>query len=111
MSVFLIRLVKKYTACQSRCVTISHSIGYRIHATISRRSGTPRPQGTTRVLGRTPNPILMASDADRDGYVPNVVYTCGAVKMEDSLFIPYGFSDSGIGFISARIADVLSCME
>ena len=65
----------------------------------------------SRVLGRTPHPILMASEADRDGYVPNVVYTCGAVKIGNDLFMPYGFSDSGIGFISLGIRDLLASME
>ncbi len=63
------------------------------------------------IIGRTPNPVLMASEADRDGYVPNVVYTCGAVKTGSSLFMPYGFSDSGIGFISLGIPELLGCME
>ena len=65
----------------------------------------------SRVIGRTPRPVLMASEADRDGYVPNVVYTCGAVKVGDDLFVPYGFSDSGIGFVSVGISELLTCME
>jgi predicted GH43/DUF377 family glycosyl hydrolase len=64
-----------------------------------------------RVIGRTPHPILMASEADRDGYVPNVVYTCGALKTGENLFVPYGFSDSGIGFVSFKIADLLASLE
>ena len=65
----------------------------------------------SRVLGRTARPILMAAEAERDGYVPNVVYTCGSIKVEDSLFIPYGFADSGIGFMSVRISDLLAFMQ
>ncbi len=64
----------------------------------------------SRVLGRTPRPILMASEGDRDGYVPNVVYTCGALRLADTLFVPYGFADSGIGFMSVRISDLLGSM-
>ncbi len=64
-----------------------------------------------RVIGRTPLPILMASEADRDGYVPNVVYTCGALKIADNLFMPYGFSDSGIGFVSFGIRELLATLE
>jgi predicted GH43/DUF377 family glycosyl hydrolase len=64
----------------------------------------------SRVLGRTPRPILMASEGDRDGYVPNVVYTCGALRLADTLFVPYGFADSGIGFMSIRISDLLGSM-
>jgi predicted GH43/DUF377 family glycosyl hydrolase len=63
-----------------------------------------------RVIGRTPLPILMASESDRDGYVPNVVYTCGALKIGTTLFVPYGFADSGIGFMSVGIGDLLASM-
>ena len=65
----------------------------------------------SRIIGRTPRPVLMASEADRDGYVPNVVYTCGAVKIGTSLFMPYGFSDSGIGFSSVELRDLLNAMQ
>lgn len=65
----------------------------------------------SRVIGRTPRPVLVASKADRDGFVPNVVYTCGALKIGDGLFVPDGFSDSGFGFISVGLNDLLSCME
>lgn len=65
----------------------------------------------SRVVARTPHPILMASEADRDGYVPNVVYTCGCLTIGDCLFVPYGFADSGIGFFSVRLADLLAAME
>jgi predicted GH43/DUF377 family glycosyl hydrolase len=44
----------------------------------------------SRVLARTPNPTLSAADEDREGYVPNVVCTCGAIHVGDDLFLPYG---------------------
>lgn len=67
-------------------------------------------QNPSRVLARTAQPILMASEGDRDGYVPNVVYTCGSVKIDDSLFVPYGFADSGIGFFSVKLDELLGAM-
>lgn len=51
-----------------------------------------------KVLGRTARPLLAAADEDREGYVPNVVYTCGAVRIGDELFMPYGVADSSICF-------------
>lgn len=44
----------------------------------------------SKVLGRTREPILAAKDQDREGYVPNVVYSCGAIRHGDTLFLPYG---------------------
>ncbi len=90
-------------------LVLSHGVGamrkYSIGALLLDKSDP------SRILARSPRPVLMASEADRDGYVPNVVYTCGAVKIGDSLFVPYGFSDSGIGFISVGLRDLLANME
>lgn len=52
-----------------------------------------------KVLGRTARPLISAADQDREGYVPNVVYTCGAIRVgKDQLFMPYGVADSSICF-------------
>ena len=63
------------------------------------------------VLGRTTNPILSAADEDREGYVPNVVYTCGAIRVGDDLFLPYGVADSSVCFAFVAIRDILAQME
>ena len=63
-----------------------------------------------KVLGRTPEPILAAKDQDREGYVPNVVYSCGAIRHGEQLFLPYGIADSSIGFSFVPVADLLKAM-
>ncbi len=63
-----------------------------------------------RVLGRTRSPILAAADQDREGYVPNVVYTCGAMRHGDKLFMPYGIADSSVGFAFVSIKELLDKM-
>src|SRR3546814_5103313 len=62
----------------------------------------------SKLLGRTPNPLLSAADEDREGYVPNVVYTCGAIRVGDDLFLPYGVADSSVCFVFMPIADLLA---
>lgn len=64
----------------------------------------------SKVIGRTPQPILSAVDEDREGYVPNVVYTCGAIRVGDDLFLPYGVADSSVCFAFVAIRDVLAAM-
>ena len=64
----------------------------------------------SRVLARSREPILAARNQDREGYVPNVVYTCGAMKIGDSLFVPFGLADSAVGFAFAPIAEVLAAL-
>ena len=65
----------------------------------------------SKVLARTARPVLTAIDADRSGYVPNVIYTCGALLVGDRLHIPYGISDSAVGFATASVADIMALME
>lgn len=64
----------------------------------------------SKVLGRTPHPILAAADEDREGYVPNVVYTCGAIRVGDDLFLPYGVADSSVCFAFVAINEILDAM-
>jgi len=63
-----------------------------------------------KVIGRTSQPLLAAKDQDREGYVPNVVYSCGAIRHNDTLFIPYGIADSSIGFAFMPISELLAAM-
>lgn len=64
----------------------------------------------SRVIARSAKPILTAIDADRFGYVPNVVYTCGALLVGEQLLVPYGISDSAVGFATTSVADLLAMM-
>jgi predicted GH43/DUF377 family glycosyl hydrolase len=63
-----------------------------------------------RVLGRTAHPIVSPSDEDREGYVPNVVYTCGALAYGRRLFMPYGVADSSVAFCFVDIDELLASM-
>ncbi len=65
----------------------------------------------SKLIGRTKEPVLTAVDADRSGYVPNVVYTCGVLEVGERLLIPYGISDSAVGFATATILDLLDLMR
>ncbi|MBK5264030.1 MAG: glycoside hydrolase family 130 protein [Alphaproteobacteria bacterium] len=65
----------------------------------------------SKVLARTRDPVLAAVDEDREGYVPNVVYTCGAMKHGDHIFMPYGVADSSVAFAFVPISEMLSLMD
>jgi predicted GH43/DUF377 family glycosyl hydrolase len=64
----------------------------------------------SRVLARSERPILSPKDREREGYVPNVVYTCGAMRVGETLFMPYGISDSAIGFATVPIAELIASL-
>jgi len=65
----------------------------------------------SKVLARSREPVLTAVDADRAGYVPNVIYTCGVLKVGSKLLIPYGISDSAVGFATAGIDEIVASMD
>ena len=64
----------------------------------------------SKVLARSVKPILSPKDSDREGYVPNVVYTCGAMRVGQMLFMPYGISDSAIGFATVPIDELIASL-
>ena len=65
----------------------------------------------SKLLARTPQPILTPSPDERDGYVPNVVYSCGAMIAGRELMIPYGVADNFAAFATTTVDRLLTCME
>lgn len=61
-----------------------------------------------KVIARSKEPLLSPSEDNREGYVPNVIYTCGAMRVGDWIFMPYGVADSSIHFASIKIKDLLA---
>ena len=64
-----------------------------------------------RVIAHLPEPILSPGEDVRDGYVPNVVYSCGSLVHGDCLLLPYGFSDFGIAVATLSLAEVLASLR
>ena len=62
----------------------------------------------TKVLGHLPEPLLCPTEEEREGYVPNVLYTCGAIIHNDELVIPYSMSDTSSGIAVIPVKDLLS---
>jgi predicted GH43/DUF377 family glycosyl hydrolase len=65
----------------------------------------------TKVIGRLPHPLLSPDETEREGYVPNVVYSCGALVHNGILILPYAMSDSASSFATIPLADVLAAMR
>jgi len=60
-----------------------------------------------KVIGRLPEPLLSPEEEDRFGYVPNVVYSCGAMLHRGELVIPYGISDRYVGIATVDVEELL----
>jgi predicted GH43/DUF377 family glycosyl hydrolase len=64
----------------------------------------------TRVLRKLERPLLQARPDERDGYVPNVVYSCGGIVHNGLLWIPYGIGDARVGVAWAPVDELLAEM-
>jgi len=62
----------------------------------------------SQVVGRLHEPILTPDEHERDGYVPNVVYTCGSMIHGDALIIPYGIADQRCRVATVSVSALLS---
>ena len=62
----------------------------------------------TRIIGQLRQPLLSPAADEQDGYVPNVVYSCGGLVHAETLVIPYGIADAAIGMATVPLPDLLA---
>jgi predicted GH43/DUF377 family glycosyl hydrolase len=60
-----------------------------------------------RVIGMLDEPLIMPKEGERDGYVPNVVYTCGAIIHEEFVYVPFAVSDTMTRFATVSLGRLL----
>jgi predicted GH43/DUF377 family glycosyl hydrolase len=64
----------------------------------------------TRIIGQLRDPLLTPALDEQDGYVPNVVYSCGALVHDGTLVLPYGIGDAFVGVATGRLRDILDAL-
>jgi predicted GH43/DUF377 family glycosyl hydrolase len=62
-------------------------------------------------IGRLKEPLLIPNSDEREGYVPNVLYSCGAIVHNNKLIIPYGVSDSSTAFAEVCLDELLNKLK
>ena len=65
----------------------------------------------SKIIARLDEPLLAPHEKEREGYVPNVVYSCGAIIHNNELIIPYAMSDINSGIATVDVNALLSCMR
>jgi predicted GH43/DUF377 family glycosyl hydrolase len=65
----------------------------------------------SKVLARSREPLLRPQASEREGYVPNVVYTCGAMRHNDQIILPYAVSDTFSNFATIKISALTQAMK
>ena len=90
-------------------LVLSHGVGpmrkYCIGAFLLDR------EDPTRVIGRSREPLITPNENEREGYVPNVVYSCGSLLQDHRLVIPYAMSDYATTFATLPLDELLAAME
>ncbi len=64
-----------------------------------------------KIIGKLNFPLISPNEDEREGYVPNVVYSCGAMIHNDHLIIPYAMSDSASSFATVSVSEILKNMK
>jgi predicted GH43/DUF377 family glycosyl hydrolase len=64
----------------------------------------------SKIIAKLPDPIIKPNESERDGYVPNVVYTCGAMIHNEKLIIPYATSDTASGIATISLKKLLNAL-
>jgi predicted GH43/DUF377 family glycosyl hydrolase len=64
----------------------------------------------TRIIGRLRGPLLSPEGGEREGYVPNVVYSCGSLLHRGEVILPYAMSDKATAIASVNLEDLLAAM-
>jgi predicted GH43/DUF377 family glycosyl hydrolase len=65
----------------------------------------------TRIIGRLREPLLAPDSSEREGYVPNVLYSCGSQIHGEHLIMPYAMSDWATGFASVHLGELLDALK
>jgi predicted GH43/DUF377 family glycosyl hydrolase len=65
----------------------------------------------SKVLARSREPLLRPEPSEREGYVPNVVYTCGAMRHNDQIILPYAVSDTFSNIATINISALMKAMK
>jgi predicted GH43/DUF377 family glycosyl hydrolase len=65
----------------------------------------------SKVLARSREPLVRPEPSEREGYVPNVVYTCGAIRHDGQIILPYAVSDTFSNFATINISALMETMS
>lgn len=68
-------------------------------------------ENPSKIIGNMNEPLLCCTSEEREGYVPNVVYSCGSIIHNDNLIIPYAMSDTCSGIVTISVSELFNNIE
>lgn len=68
-------------------------------------------ENPSKIIGNMSEPLLICNQEEREGYVPNVVYSCGSIIHNDNLIIPYAMSDTCSGIVTITLSELFDNIQ
>lgn len=68
-------------------------------------------ENPAKIIARLKEPLITPKEEEREGYVPNVVYSCGSLIHNNKLIIPYAMSDIMSGIATVEVNELINCMD
>ena len=90
-------------------LVITHGVGPMREYTLS--AALFELDNPEKVIGRLSKPLISPNEVEREGYVPNVVYSCGSIIHNDSLIIPYAMSDYSSTYATVNLKELLDVLK
>ena len=90
-------------------LVITHAVGLMREYTLS--AALFELDNPEKEIGRLSTPLISPNEVEREGYVPNVVYSCGSIIHNDSLIIPYAMSDYSSTYATVNLKELLEVLK
>lgn len=90
-------------------LVITHAVGSMREYTLG--ASLYELDNPEKLIGRLSSPLMMPNDTEREGYVPNVIYSCGSIVHNNDLIIPYAMSDHSSTYATCDLRELLDVLK
>ena len=88
---------------------ITHAVGSMREYTLG--ASLYELENPEKEIGRLSSPLMMPNESEREGYVPNVIYSCGSMIHDEDLIIPYAMSDHASSYATVNLRELLDVLK
>lgn len=89
-------------------LVITHAVGSMREYTLG--ASLYELDNPEKEIGRLSSPLMMPNESEREGYVPNVIYSCGSMIHNEDLIIPYAMSDHASSYATVNLRELLDVL-
>ena len=90
-------------------LVITHAVGSMREYTLG--ASLYELENPEKLIGRLSSPLMMPNETEREGYVPNVIYSCGSIVHNNDLIIPYAMSDHSSTYATCDLRELLDVLK